>query len=44
MAECEHPEDERYFSEDGLIEWCGRCGELICDHHLRKFGTPHPSL
>lgn len=30
------------FSEDGLIEWCGWCGKLICDHHERKFGTPHP--
>lgn len=40
---CNHPKNERVFTEDGLLEWCGDCGVLICDHHERKFGTPHPS-
>lgn len=39
---CEHPKEDRYFSEDGLIEWCSACGDLICDHHLRKYGKPRP--
>jgi len=33
-----------YYSEDGLLEWDGETGELVCDHHKRKFGTPHPDL
>lgn len=41
---CTHPKSARYFSEDGLLEWCGNCGELIMDHHLRKWGYPHPQL
>lgn len=38
---CKNPKPQ--FSEDGLIEWCTNCGKLICDHHQRKFGKPHPS-
>jgi hypothetical protein len=41
---CTHPESSRVFSEDGLIEWCENCGALVTDHHLRKFGYPHPSV
>ena len=37
---CTNPEPG--FSEDGLLEWCHNCGKLICDHHQRKFGSPHP--
>ena len=40
--ECNHPEEARRFSEDGLLEFCTECGAMICDHHKRKFGTPHP--
>lgn len=40
---CKHPKVNQYFSEDGLLEWCATCGALVEDHHLRKFGKPHPS-
>jgi hypothetical protein len=38
---CEKP--NKMYSEDGLLEWCADCGKLIQDHHLRKFGRPHPN-
>lgn len=41
-SKCEHPKDDRHFSEDGLIEWCGACGALVRDHYLRKYGKPRP--
>ena len=41
---CIHPEVDRCFSEDGLLEWCERCGGLVTDHHMRKFGYVHPQL
>jgi len=42
MAKCNHPKEARQFSEDGLLEFCRECGVVICDHHKRKFGKPHP--
>ena len=41
--ECQHPADDRFFSDDCLIEWCGVCGEVVTDHHERKYGEPHPT-
>ena len=41
MEECQHPADERYFSDDLFLEWCGMCGMVVTDHHERKYGTPH---
>lgn len=38
---CEKP--QKWFSEDGLIEWCVNCGKLICDHHERLYGKQHPT-
>ena len=32
------------FSEDGLLEWSNVDGTLVTDHHMRKYGTPHPQL
>ena len=40
---CSKGMQESVFNEDGLLEWCDYCGFLICDHHLRKFGRPHPA-
>lgn len=36
---CSCVKPEPAFSENGLLEWCHNCGKLICDHHLRKFGS-----
>ena len=44
VNECEHPKEDRCFSEDGLLEWCNKCGDLATDHHMRKFGYVHPQL
>ena len=40
--ECQHPADERHFNDDCLLEWCGMCGQVVADHHERKYGEPHP--
>lgn len=42
MDTCNHPTDERYFTDDNLLEWCGLCGQVVTDHHERKYGEPHP--
>lgn len=42
--DCQHPEEERYFSDDLLFEWCGICGQMVKDHHERKYGNPHPDF
>ena len=41
---CNHPTDERYFTDDNLLEWCGLCGQVVTDHHERKFGEEHPTI
>lgn len=43
MTNCTHPKEDRIFTEDCLFEWCSLCGQAVTDHHMRKFGTPHPS-
>jgi len=40
---CNCKEPTSTYSEDGLVEWCTDCGRLITDHHLRKYGEPHPA-
>ena len=40
--ECQHPADERHWSDDCLLEWCAQCGMVVVDHHERKYGEPHP--
>ena len=42
--ECQHPADERYFNDDCLLEWCGMCGQVVADHHKRKYNEPHPDF